>query len=227
MASAYNDSQSSIQNNMVPTPSQNTPSSIPSAQGAGGLVGATGVVPGIATTQEPPSASTSMSAPSTAAAGGGGGGAQPDPTELAAAETEKQREALEKKLQELIQSLLELSITVYDFQAESNSLVHQKIQELTKQLGEIEAFKDQLDMMVPWEVLSYIEDGKNPDLFSKTFVEAVAGENQFTNGKVTAMKSFEAALAQNLGDAFPEDMADYSQILQEVSSKSGQSATSQ
>lgn len=26
-------------------------------------------------------------------------------------------------------------------------------QELTKQLGEIEAFKDQLDMMVPWEVL--------------------------------------------------------------------------
>lgn len=68
-----------------------------------------------------------MSAPSTAAAGGGGGGAQPDPTELAAAETEKQREALEKKLQELIQSLLELSITVYDFQAESNSLVHQKM----------------------------------------------------------------------------------------------------
>ena len=26
-------------------------------------------------------------------------------------------------------------------------------QELTKQLGEIEAFKDQLDIMVPWEVL--------------------------------------------------------------------------
>ncbi|KAG0299440.1 Mediator of RNA polymerase II transcription subunit 10 [Linnemannia gamsii] len=103
-------------------------------------------------------------------------------------------------------------------------------QELTKQLGEIEQFKDQLDMMVPWEVLSYIEDGKNPDLFSKTFVEAVAGENQFTNGKVTAMKasvSFEAALAQNLGDAFPEDMAEYNQILQEVSSKAGQGATSQ
>lgn len=129
MASAYNNSQSSIQNNMVPTPSQTTPSSIPSAQGAGGLVGATGVVPGTTTTQELPSSSASTSAPSTAAAAavGGGGGAQPDPTELAAAETEKQREALEKKLQELIQSLLELSITVYDFQAESNSLVHQKM----------------------------------------------------------------------------------------------------
>ncbi|KAF8949100.1 Mediator of RNA polymerase II transcription subunit 10 [Haplosporangium gracile] len=223
MTSAYNDSQNSMQNNMIPAPSQAIPqqtsSTIPSAQGAGGLVGATGGVPGTTTTVTAEPSSSSTAAPSTAAAGGG---TQPDPTELAAAETEKQREALEKKLQELIQSLLELSITVYDFQAESNSLVHQKIQELTKQLGEIEQFKDQLDMMVPWEVLSYIEDGKNPDLFSKTFVEAVAGENQFTNGK-----SFEAALAHNLGDAFPDDMADYNQVLREVSSKSGQSAASQ
>jgi hypothetical protein len=31
------------------------------------------------------------------------------------------------KLQELIECLLELSITVYDFQAESNPLVHQKM----------------------------------------------------------------------------------------------------
>ncbi|KAF9138264.1 Mediator of RNA polymerase II transcription subunit 10 [Linnemannia schmuckeri] len=223
MASAYNDSQNSIQNNMVPTSSQaisqQTSSTIPSAQGAGGLVGTIGVVPGTTAAVTADLSSSSTSAPSTAVAGGG---TQQDPTELAAAETERQRQALEKKLQELIQSLLELSITVYDFQTESNSLVHQKIQELTQQLGEIEQFKDQLDMMVPWEVLSYIEDGKNPDLFSKTFVEAVAGENQFTNGK-----SFEAALAQNLGDAFPEDMADYNRILQEVSSKSGQSATSQ
>lgn len=35
---------------------------------------------------------------------------------------------------------------------------------------------------------SFIEDGKNPDLFTKSFIECVAGENQFTNGKITAMK---------------------------------------
>ncbi|KAF9291617.1 RNA polymerase II mediator complex subunit [Mortierella alpina] len=103
--------------------------------------------------------------------------------------TEQTRQDLELKLQELIECLLELSITVYDFQTESGSLVHQKIQELITQLSDIEGFKDKLDMMVPWEVLSYIEDGKNPDLFSKTFVEAVAGENQFTNGKITALKA--------------------------------------
>ncbi|KAF9118587.1 Mediator of RNA polymerase II transcription subunit 10 [Mortierella sp. 14UC] len=221
MASAYNnDTPNSIQN-MVPTPSPQTTSTIPSVQGAGGLVGATGVIPGTTVSTSDPSLPSSSTV-GTATGAAGGASTQPDPAEVAAAQTERTREALEEKLQELIQSLLELSITVYDFQAESNSLVHQKIQELTKQLGEIEQFKDQLDMMVPWEVLSYIEDGKNPDLFSKTFVEAVAGENQFTNGK-----SFEAALAQSLGDAFPEDMADYNAILQEVSSKPGQGAPTQ
>ncbi|KAG0364136.1 Mediator of RNA polymerase II transcription subunit 10 [Gamsiella multidivaricata] len=161
-------------------------------------------------------------------------GAQPaTPTQAESAEAasihnEQTRQDLERKLQELIECLLELSITVYDFQAESNSLVHQKIQELIAQLSDIEGFKDKLDMMVPWEVLSYIEDGKNPDLFSKSFVEAVAGENQFTNGKITALKakyrypymirnkSFEAALTQNLGSAFPEEMMDYEKILKEV-----------
>ncbi|KAI8599815.1 transcription factor subunit Med10 of mediator complex-domain-containing protein [Dissophora ornata] len=142
--------------------------------------------------------------------------AQADAVEAASAHNEQTRQDLELKLQELIECLLELSITVYDFQAESNSLVHQKIQELISQLSEIESYKDKLDMMVPWEVLSYIEDGKNPDLFSKSFVEAVAGENQFTNGKITALKSFEAALTQNLGSAFPEEMMDYEQILKDV-----------
>ncbi|KAF9209524.1 Mediator of RNA polymerase II transcription subunit 10 [Haplosporangium sp. Z 27] len=133
---------------------------------------------------------------------------QPDASDVASTQTEQTRQDLELKLQELIECLLELSITVYDFQSESNSLVHQKIQELIAQLSDIEDFKDKLDMMVPWEVLGYIEDGKNPDLFSKSFVEAVAGENQFTNGK-----SFESALTQNLGSFFPDEMMDYNQLI--------------
>ncbi|KAF9576401.1 Mediator of RNA polymerase II transcription subunit 10 [Mortierella alpina] len=150
--------------------------------------------------------------------------------DVSAIQTEQTRQDLELKLQELIECLLELSITVYDFQTESGSLVHQKIQELITQLSDIEGFKDKLDMMVPWEVLSYIEDGKNPDLFSKTFVEAVAGENQFTNGKITALKasaSFEAALSQNLGSSFPEETAAYTEILKEAANGSIDSRASE
>ncbi|KAF9400002.1 Mediator of RNA polymerase II transcription subunit 10 [Podila epigama] len=136
----------------------------------------------------------------------------PSPEAMAAA-TEETRWDLELKLKELIECLLELSITVYDFQPESNSLVHQKIQELISQLSDVEGFKDKLDVLVPMEVLSFIEDGKNPDLFTKSFIECVAGENQFTNGKITAMKSFESSLAQNLESFFPEEMVEYQNTL--------------
>ncbi|KAG0011000.1 Mediator of RNA polymerase II transcription subunit 10 [Entomortierella chlamydospora] len=151
---------------------------------------------------------------------------QPDASDAASVQNEQIRQDLELKLQEMIECLLELSITVYDFQSESNSLVHQKIQELITQLSDIEGFKDKLDMMVPWEVLGYIEDGKNPDLFSKSFVEAVAGENQFTNGKITALKagSFESALTQNLGSFFPDEMMDYNQLVASASTSDNTTA---
>ena len=53
--------------------------------------------------------------------------APPDSVDAASAQNEQTRQDLELKLQELIECLLELSITVYDFQAESNLLVHQKM----------------------------------------------------------------------------------------------------
>lgn len=56
------------------------------------------------------------------------GAAPPGPTpEALAVASEETRQDLELKLKELIECLLELSITVYDFQPESNSLVHQKM----------------------------------------------------------------------------------------------------
>ncbi|KAF9324907.1 Mediator of RNA polymerase II transcription subunit 10 [Podila minutissima] len=150
------------------------------------------------------------------------GAAPPGPTpEALTAASEETRQDLELKLKELIECLLELSITVYDFQPESNSLVHQKIQELISQISDIEAFKDKLDIMVPMEVLSFIEDGRNPDLFTKSFIECVAGENQFTNGKITAMKSFESSLTQNLGAVFPEEMDEYQDILKSIAAGPG------
>jgi hypothetical protein len=34
---------------------------------------------------------------------------------------------------------------------------------------------------------SYVEQGRNPDIFTRAFIERVAGENQYTNGKIKAV----------------------------------------
>lgn len=36
-------------------------------------------------------------------------------------------------------------------------------------------------------IISFVEHGKNPDLFTQGFVERTASENQFTYGKVKAV----------------------------------------
>lgn len=35
--------------------------------------------------------------------------------------------------------------------------------------------------------ISYVEHGRNPDIFTQSFVERTATENQYTNGKVKAV----------------------------------------
>lgn len=34
---------------------------------------------------------------------------------------------------------------------------------------------------------SYVEQGRNPDIFTRAFIERAAGENQYTNGKIKAV----------------------------------------
>lgn len=35
--------------------------------------------------------------------------------------------------------------------------------------------------------IRFVEEGKNPDIFTQNFVERAATENQFTNGKIKAV----------------------------------------
>ncbi|KAI8981842.1 mediator complex, subunit Med10, partial [Mycotypha africana] len=51
---------------------------------------------------------------------------------------------------------------------------------------------------------SYIEQGRNPDLFTQAFVERTATENQFTNGKIKAVSEFRTLLSEEFNKSFPD-----------------------
>ncbi|KAJ2875417.1 RNA polymerase II mediator complex subunit, partial [Coemansia asiatica] len=55
------------------------------------------------------------------------------------------------------------------------------------------------------EVLAYIRDGRNPDGFTSQFMERVASENQFTNGKISALTNFKQEYEKKLKEFFPEE----------------------
>jgi hypothetical protein len=60
------------------------------------------------------------------------------------------------------------------------------------------------DTTLPREVIQYVEDGRNPDIYTREFVELVAKSNQLMNGKRRAFRRFRDVLAEQIEAGFPE-----------------------
>ncbi|KAJ1927493.1 RNA polymerase II mediator complex subunit [Tieghemiomyces parasiticus] len=124
----------------------------------------------------------------------------------------------EFKVKEIIDTLFELGITVQDFQASSGPVVQSRIADLITKFSQLDALKDSLEDGVPLDVLSCIEEGKNPDLLTKEVVDQAAAENQFTNGKQQTMAQFNSVLLNELAQTMPEETQAYRDLKRNSSS---------
>ncbi|KAK6778489.1 hypothetical protein RDI58_025207 [Solanum bulbocastanum] len=64
---------------------------------------------------------------------------------------------------------------------------------------------------VPMEVLNLIDNGKNPDEFTRDVLNNCIAKNQITKGKVDAFKDLRWHLLEDLEHAFPREVEDYRQ----------------
>ncbi|XP_053570555.1 mediator of RNA polymerase II transcription subunit 10 isoform X2 [Bombina bombina] len=80
-------------------------------------------------------------------------------------------------------------------------------------LQDIDKCRAQLhDISVPLEVFDYIDQGRNPQLYTKECLERALAKNEQVKGKIDTMKKFKSMLIQELSKVFPEDMAKYKAI---------------
>jgi mediator of RNA polymerase II transcription subunit 10 len=113
--------------------------------------------------------------------------------------------ALEQSLRQLIQSLLETAIMVHDLEEGSGELLFEKMyvscalgdgwlilfsDELTLYLQEVQRSSGNVTETIPEDVLAYVEDGLNPDKYTRRFVNMLMKDNQFVNGKIDAVQVF-------------------------------------
>ncbi|KHJ91970.1 hypothetical protein OESDEN_08150 [Oesophagostomum dentatum] len=68
------------------------------------------------------------------------------------------------------------------------------------------------DVKVPLELLDVLDQGKNPQLYTKEVLERTLQKNKEVNGKVETYKKFHAALLKELGEEMPEDTMTYRNI---------------
>ncbi|KAK7898635.1 hypothetical protein WMY93_019488 [Mugilogobius chulae] len=117
---------------------------------------------------------------------------------------------LEEHLEKFIENIRQLGIIVSDFQPSSQAGLNQKLNFMISGLQDIEKCRQQLhEINVPLEVFEYIDQGRNPQLYTKECLERALARNEQVKGKIDTMTKFKSLLISELSKVFPEDMAKY------------------
>jgi len=61
-----------------------------------------------------------------------------------------------------------------------------------------------LSVQIPEEVILYVQEGRNPDIYTREYVESLMKVNQMHKGKTAAFAQFRDVLARELVGAVPE-----------------------
>ncbi|XP_042188430.1 mediator of RNA polymerase II transcription subunit 10 [Callorhinchus milii] len=120
---------------------------------------------------------------------------------------------LEEHLEKFIENIRQLGIIVSDFQPSSQAGLNQKLNSMITGLQDVDKCRQQLhDINVPLEVFEYIDQGRNPQLYTKECLERALAKNEQVKGKIDTLKKFKGLLIHELSKVFPEEMSKYRAI---------------
>ncbi|KAL8686076.1 MAG: hypothetical protein Q9218_007364 [Villophora microphyllina] len=93
-------------------------------------------------------------------------------------------------------------------------LVH-LVTRLTGSLATLSNEASTLPTLITPEIIEYVDEGRNPDIYNREFIEAVQKSNQYMKGKSEAFAGFRDALAEEIVKAWPEMRGDVDKVLQD------------
>ncbi|XP_050366715.1 mediator of RNA polymerase II transcription subunit 10b-like [Argentina anserina] len=104
-----------------------------------------------------------------------------------------------------------LHLTVSSFIAGSHRPL-QHLNALVSELDNMAKLSEKCNIPVPMEVFNSIDDGKNPDEFTRDVINSFIAKNQITKGKTDTFKSLHRNLLDELEQAFPDAVESYREI---------------
>jgi len=119
---------------------------------------------------------------------------------------------LESQLELFIENVRQLGIIATDFQPQGQTVLNQKINQIVSSLQEIDQSKNSIDIQVPLKVFDYIDQGRNPQLYTKDCMEKALAKNELVKGKIDSYRRFKAMLLVEMSKVFPNEMAKYRAI---------------
>ncbi|KAG7548855.1 Mediator complex subunit Med10 [Arabidopsis suecica] len=124
--------------------------------------------------------------------------------------------------------LHQLKLTVSSFTPASQLDLLQRLNSLVMELDNMAKLSDKCNIQVPMEVLNLIDDGKNPDEFTKNVLNnSCIARNQVTKGKTDAFKGLRKHLLEELEQTFPDEVDRYREIRASYAAEAKRLAQSQ
>ena len=81
-------------------------------------------------------------------------------------------------------------------------------------MSELSSVASNVPASIPPEIIEYVDEGRNPDIYTREFVELVQKGNQYLKGKSEAFSGFRDALAEEMARAWPEMKVDIENVLE-------------
>ncbi|KAK4270689.1 hypothetical protein QN277_019467 [Acacia crassicarpa] len=100
----------------------------------------------------------------------------------------------------------QLYLTVSTYNPAFQMPLLQRINGLVLELDNMIKLAEKCNIQVPMEVVNLIDDGKNPDEFTKDVIMNCVAKNQITKGKSDALKSLRKHLLEELEQNFPDEV---------------------
>ncbi|KAK2641595.1 hypothetical protein Ddye_023358 [Dipteronia dyeriana] len=115
-------------------------------------------------------------------------------------------------VQKTLGLLHQLYLTVSSFNSASQLPLLQRLNSLVTELDNMVKLSEKCDIQVPLEVLNLIDEGKNPDEFTRDVINSCIAKNQVTKGRTDAFKSFRKHHMEELERTFPDEVESYREI---------------
>jgi len=112
---------------------------------------------------------------------------------------------IDEQMRTTIQALYTIIIQVHDHAgAPTEPALKASISTLIQSLLSLSRLAPTLALQIPPEVIEYVQDGRNPDIYTREFVELGMRNNQRLKGKAEAFARLRDVLAGEIAGAVPE-----------------------
>lgn len=123
----------------------------------------------------------------------------------------------ESEITLVIGSLYTLTLQAHSWSgAQTSTAMRHEIQALTRRLQALSHTARAVDQSFPQRILQFVEEGRNPDILTRQYVEGVQEKNQQLKGRSEAFARFADELAQQMREGLPELEGDVARVLGSV-----------